>query len=42
VPAFEKGELPPPEVQAVQLENGPDIYRQVDAGKVRGKMVLTA
>jgi NADPH:quinone reductase-like Zn-dependent oxidoreductase len=41
VPAFEKGELPPPEVQAVQLEHGPEIYRQVDAGKVRAKIVLT-
>lgn len=41
VPSFENGELPPPEVQAVQLERGPEIYRQVDAGKVRTKVVLT-
>jgi NADPH:quinone reductase-like Zn-dependent oxidoreductase len=40
VPAFESGELPPPEVQTVPLERGPDIYRQIDAGQVRGKIVL--
>jgi NADPH2:quinone reductase len=40
-PAFEKGELPPPEVQAARLEQGPEIYRQIDAGKVHAKVVLT-
>ena len=41
VPAFENGELPPPTVQTAQLEQGPEIYRQIEAGKVRGKVVLT-
>jgi len=41
IPAFASGEFPPPEVQAAPLDQGPDVYRQVDAGKVRGKVVLT-
>ena len=40
VPAFESGELPPPEVQPSPLERGPDVYRQIDAGNFRGKAVL--
>lgn len=41
VPAFENGELPPPEVQTEPLERGPELYRLIDAGKIRGKVVLT-
>jgi len=41
VPAFENGELPPPQVQTARLEQGPEIYRQIDAGLVHGKVVLT-
>jgi NADPH:quinone reductase len=41
VPAFEKGELPLPDVQAVPLERGPEFYRLVDSGQVRGKVALT-
>ena len=41
VPAFENGDLPPPVVQAAPLEQGPEIYRQINSGKVRGKVVLT-
>jgi NADPH:quinone reductase len=41
VPAFENGELPPPEVQVAPLERGPELFRLIDAGKVRGKVVLT-
>jgi NADPH:quinone reductase-like Zn-dependent oxidoreductase len=40
VPAFEHGEFPAPEVLSVPLEKGPDFYRQIDAGKIRGKVVL--
>jgi NADPH:quinone reductase-like Zn-dependent oxidoreductase len=40
-PAFENGELPPPEVQVEPLERGPELYRLIDAGKLRGKVVLT-
>jgi NADPH:quinone reductase len=41
VPAFENGDLPPPVVQTTPLEHGPEIYRQIDTGQVRGKVVLT-
>jgi NADPH2:quinone reductase len=41
VPVFESDEFPPPVVQALRLENGPDVYRQIDTGKLRGKVVLT-
>jgi NADPH:quinone reductase-like Zn-dependent oxidoreductase len=41
VPAFEKGELPPPDVQVAPLERGPELYRQIDSGKLRAKVVLT-
>jgi NADPH:quinone reductase-like Zn-dependent oxidoreductase len=40
VPAFESGELSPLEVTTAPLENGPEIYRQIGAGTVRGKVVL--
>jgi NADPH:quinone reductase-like Zn-dependent oxidoreductase len=39
-PGFESGEFPPPEVVAAPLEHGPEFYRQVDAGKIRAKIVL--
>jgi NADPH2:quinone reductase len=41
VPAFEKGELPLADVQAVPLERGPEFYRLIDSGQVRGKVALT-
>jgi len=41
VPAFESKELPAPEVQVEALERGPEIYRLVDGGTVRGKIVLS-
>ena len=41
VPAFEKGELPLPDVQAVPLKRGLEFYRLVDSGQVRGKVALT-
>jgi NADPH:quinone reductase-like Zn-dependent oxidoreductase len=40
VPEFESGQLLPLEVTTVPLERGPELYRQVDAGSVRGKMIL--
>ncbi len=40
VPAFESGELPPLDVRISPLEQGPGIYRQIDAGTIRGKVVL--
>jgi NADPH2:quinone reductase len=40
VPAFEKGEFPLPDVQAFPLERGPEFYRQVDSGQLRGKVAL--
>jgi NADPH:quinone reductase-like Zn-dependent oxidoreductase len=39
-PAFESGELPPLEVKSAPLDQGPEIYRQVDAGTMHGKVVL--
>jgi hypothetical protein len=41
VPAFEKGEFPLHDVQAVPLERGPDFYRRVDSGQLRAKVALT-
>jgi NADPH2:quinone reductase len=41
VPEFESGRLPPPEVRSLPLERGPEVYRQIDAGLIRGKVVLT-
>jgi len=40
-PAFDSGELPAPVVESAPLESGPEVYRQIDAGKARSKMVLT-
>jgi NADPH:quinone reductase-like Zn-dependent oxidoreductase len=39
-PAFESGELPPLEVKSAALDQGPEIYREMDAGTLRGKVVL--
>lgn len=39
-PAFQKGELPLPNVKISPLENGPDVYRQIEAGTIREKVVL--
>lgn len=41
VQAFEKRELPAPEVQTMRLEEGPAVFRQIEAGKLRGKVVLS-
>ena len=38
---IEQGHFPPPEVQPWPLERGPDAYREIDAGKIKGKIVLT-
>jgi NADPH2:quinone reductase len=40
VPGIEQGDYPPPEVQSRPLESGPDAYREIEAGKIRGKVVL--
>jgi NADPH:quinone reductase-like Zn-dependent oxidoreductase len=40
IPAFENGDLPLPEVKAAPLESGPEVYRQIDAGTIREKVVL--
>jgi hypothetical protein len=40
VPAFESGEFPAPEVLSVPLNDGAEVYRQIDAGKIRAKVVL--
>ena len=39
-PAFESGELPPLDVKSAPLDQGPGIYRQIDAGAMHGKVVL--
>jgi len=39
-PAFENGDLPLPAVKASPLESGPEVYRQIDAGMIRQKVVL--
>jgi NADPH:quinone reductase-like Zn-dependent oxidoreductase len=39
-PAFERKELPAPDVQVEALEHGPEIYRLIDAGLVRVKIAL--
>jgi NADPH:quinone reductase len=40
VAAFESGEFPAPEVISAHLEDGPEFYRQINAGKLRAKVVL--
>jgi len=39
-PSFENGDLPLPKVKALPLESGPEVYRQLDAGTIREKVVL--
>jgi NADPH2:quinone reductase len=39
-PAFESGEFPLPKVRASPLESGPEVYRQIDTGTLREKVVL--
>ncbi len=40
VPAFESGEFPPPEVQPYPIARGPEIYREMNEGRLKGKIVL--
>jgi NADPH2:quinone reductase len=40
IPGFESGEFPPPEVQAFPLARGPDIYREIHASRLKGKVIL--
>jgi NADPH:quinone reductase len=37
---FESGDFPPPEVETYPLEQGPAVYRDMNASKVKGKPVL--
>ncbi len=38
---FESGEFPAPECQTFPLEQAPEIYRQINDSKLKGKIVLT-
>lgn len=40
-PLVEAGELPPPKVDAYPLDRGPELYRAIAAGTVKGKVVIT-
>lgn len=40
-PGFESGEYVPPETRAFPLAQGPDVYRQIQDGRLKGKVVLT-
>jgi NADPH:quinone reductase len=40
LPGFESGEFPPPDLQSVPLEKGPEIYRVLQGGRLKGKIVL--
>jgi NADPH:quinone reductase-like Zn-dependent oxidoreductase len=40
-PGFESGEFPIPVVAAFPLEEGPGVYRKMNAGEIKGKAVLT-
>jgi NADPH:quinone reductase-like Zn-dependent oxidoreductase len=40
VPHLESGEFPPPEVQNLPLDRGPEAYRDIEAGRLKGKIVL--
>ena len=35
LPGFESGEFPPPDVQSVPLEKGPEIYRGLHEGRLK-------
>ena len=39
-PAFETGEFLPPDVRAFPLTQAPEIYRAIDDGRIKGKVVL--
>lgn len=41
VPGFESGEFPAPDCQTFPLEQAPEIYRQINELKLKGKIVLT-
>ena len=41
-PGFESGEYAPPNVHPLPLAEGPDIYKRIHAGTLKGKIVLTA
>ena len=38
---FESGEFPAPDCQTFPLDQGPEIYRQINESKLKGKVVLT-
>jgi NADPH:quinone reductase len=37
---FESGDFPPPEVETYPLGQGPAVYRDMNASKIKGKPVL--
>ena len=39
-PGFESGDFPPPDIQAFPLVQGPEIYRQMNASRIKGKIIL--
>lgn len=39
-PKFESGDFPPPEVQSFSLAEGPRIYKEINEGRMKGKVVL--
>ena len=40
IPGFESGEFPPPMVQSFPLARAPEIYRDMNEGRLKGKIVL--
>jgi len=39
-PGFESGEFPPPIVQTFPLTRAPEIYKEINEGRLKGKIVL--
>ena len=39
-PGFESGDFPAPAVQAFSLAEGPEVYRKIQEGRIKGKAVL--
>lgn len=39
-PGFESGELPPPTIQVFPLARAPEIYREMNAARLKGKIIL--
>jgi NADPH:quinone reductase-like Zn-dependent oxidoreductase len=39
-PGFESSEFPPPEVQSFPLAKGPEVYREINEARLKGKAVL--